>query len=181
MGSLFSDENKSVTKGNPYIKWGKVGDRVNGYLVRKSTRLNDLKEDDGQGDVYQRVYTLLVKEGQEFTAHTKEGEVVVKEGELLDVYGKMLSRDLIEDKRMQIILGAEEVPLGRMIGFMFTGTKPPVKKGWSATQLVETFSDKNDERKDLLEKNTWDAMGAPEAPAVKKAKLSKEDSEEVPY
>lgn len=174
MGSLFSDENKSVTKGNPYFKWGKVGDKVNGYLIRKSSRKNDLKEDDGQGDIYQRVYTLMVKDGDEFTAHTKEGEVIITGGELIDVYGKMLSRDLVEDKRMQIILGAEEVPLGRMIGFMFTGTKPPAKKGYSATQLVEAFSDKTDERKDLVSKNTWDAMGAPEAAAKGKGAKTEE-------
>lgn len=180
MGDLFSDENKSVTKGNPYFKWSKVGDRVNGYLIKKSVRLNDLKEDDGLGDVFQRVYTLMVKDGDEFTAYTKEGEVIITGGQLIDVYGKMLSRDLIEDKRMQIILGAEEVPLGRMIGFMFTGTKPPAKKGWSATQLVEAFSDKTDERKDLVSKNAWDAMGAPEAPA--KGKSTKAgDEKEVAY
>lgn len=174
MGNLFSDENKSVTKGNPYIKWEKVGDKVNGYLVRKSSRQNDLREDDGQGEVFQRVYTLMVKDGDEFTAHTKEGPVIITGGQLIDVYGKMLSRDLVEGKRMQIILGAEEIPLGRMTGFKFTGTKPPAKKGYKPTQLIDAFSDKTDDRKDLVSKTTWDAMGASED-------SGKKEGEDVAY
>lgn len=168
MSDFFSDDNALAANGNPYFKPTEVGkDRVRGYLVRKSFRKNDMKS-KGQGtEFWQRVYTLLVKEGEEYKAwkpgkDDDAGEfVTVKAGELIDVYGRMLARDPVEGKKCSIIQGIEEAPLGMMVGVLYfedRDTGQPQK-----AKILKPFGDPRDVNKEAVTGAAWGDMQENEA------------------
>lgn len=177
---FWSEKNQVVTAGNPSAIFNTIGDKVRGYLVKKSFRLNDMKEDDGLGDVYQRVYTIRVKEGEVEKAKTKDGVVDVKAGGLIDVYGKMLSKYPMEGKRVQIILGADDVAYGTMLGFLFTGELPPKKKGFKPTKVVKAYADPDDVSQESVKEAGWGGMKAP-VPSTPDAPAAVTPSEDAPF
>lgn len=173
---FWDSKNEVSGSGNPAFSFKNVKDFVRGYLVKKSLRKNDLKAPVDGEDVYQRVYTLAVKDGEEYECSTKNGAMKRKGGELIDVYGKMLIEARIDGKRVQIIKGGEDVELGTMVGFMFTEEIPPTKKGNHPTKIVKCYADADDVNKDLVKSAAMSKMKDAEGA---KPEVSKDD--EVPF
>lgn len=147
VADFFTEANEASAQGNPYFKAEVVGDFCRGYLIKKRTQKNDLKLDE---EVYQRIYTIEVPEGESYKAHTKEGVVTVNGGELMDVYGRATVDS--EGKRVAIIIGLDSAPLGGLIGFKFTEQRKPSKPGFNGAKIVTGYWS-GVIREDIVKKN----------------------------
>jgi hypothetical protein len=105
---LFAEANEM--KSN-YWKPEKVGDKVQGYLVKKDLRPNTLK---GPGAV-QTVYTL----------HQEDGTRI-------DIYGRQ--------GNPAVISGLENCKMGQLVGVKFTEEKPAQKAGYNPTKIVKAYA-----------------------------------------
>ena len=138
---FFSAGNQANASGNPYFATNKIGDACRGFLVRIGKRKNDMKQPkpgEEATDYMQRVYTIVVPEGESYEATSKGERVTVKGGELIDIYGKVpvLQPD---GTKLAVILGFDGVQIGQMIGVKYTGDKPAKQKGFHPTKVVDGF------------------------------------------
>ena len=146
--SFFSEANEASQQGYPYFKVETIGDFCRGYLVKKRTQKNDLKVNE---EVYQRVYTIEVPEGESYKAYTKEGQVTVNGGELMDVYGRATVDS--DGKSVSIIVGIDNVALGELVGFKYTEQRKPSKPGFNGAKIVTGYRS-HTVREDILKKYT---------------------------
>ncbi len=149
---FFSEANEASQQGHPYFKVETIGDFCRGYLVKKRTQKNDLKTD---GEAYQRVYTIEVPEGESYKAFTKEGEITVKGGELMDIYGRATIDS--DGKSVSIIIGIDNVPLGELVGFKYTEQRKPSKPGFNGAKIVTGYRS-HVIREDILKKHIESEM-----------------------
>lgn len=152
---FFTDKYAGLAKGNPYFNLKTVGDKCRGFLVRKSEKADMNKE-----GVMQRIYTLCVPEGEEYTATVKAGEpdVTLKGGDLIDVYGRM---PIDEDGRtVKITKDADTAPLGVLVGFKFTKEVPSQSNAKYMAKFMEAFVDLTSKRPDLVLKHNGNMVSS---------------------
>ncbi len=135
---FFSEANVANPPASPYFKLKKIGDKCRGFLVSTSVRDNDMKP-----GTKQTVYKIQVPKGEMYQAYLKGDEMVeVKEGETIDVYGRMpIERD---GQTVSIAAGVDNAKIGQMIGFKFTEERK-TEKGFSAKIMQGYKSEEIDE------------------------------------
>lgn len=158
---LVSDENwdahEASVKGNPYFHLDTLNERCRGYLVKKSLKKDDMKSATRGEDVWQRVYTILVPEGESYKAWSDEKSIDIKGGELMDVYGRMPVE--MDGKTVNIIAGMEDAELGQLIGFKYVEQRKPTEKGHQGAKIVNGY--KFPERRDDLVNKAMSAAATP--------------------
>lgn len=158
---FFSDENKASQKGNPYFAANTIGDFCRGYFVKSRDQINQMKENKADDrKIYNRVYTLVVPQGEEYKAMSGGEEVAVKGGELIDVYGKMQIEE--EGKLVQVISGFRNLTPGVMVGVKYVEDRPATQKGFRPTKIVSGFIDVRDVNMDAVKAHTFGGMVNPE-------------------
>lgn len=142
----FSEFEAVNVKSYPYFNLKNVGDCCSGYLVRKSERI-----DQNNDQRIQRVYTIVVPEDKSYkaTKSAKEGEVEIKGGELMDVYGRLpVERE--GKLPLKIVPGVEEAKLGTLVGFQFTEERKSKTNAKYNSKILTGYVGKI-VRKDLVE------------------------------
>lgn len=148
---FFSEANEIVVTRNPYFKLENVGDSVRGILVRKSMVEN---QNEGKEGTFQRIYTLCVLEEDDgkWSAWKGGEKQVMKKGELIDVYGKMLIDEEETGKKVAITAGADDLQLGYLLGFKYTEQLAPTAKGRQGAKIQKAYADKSKRYMDIVEK-----------------------------
>lgn len=111
MSDLFSAQN---ALNIDFMKWENVGDKIAGTLVDKKQN------------------TVPNKYG-----HLTEDYIIITEdGRKVNVQGRSYKKGAATiGKDLKVIFGMEEIPLGAVVGFIFTGTKE--NSNGNPTKLVE--------------------------------------------
>lgn len=164
VSDFFSDENKASQKGNPYFAAINIGDFARGYFVKSRDQVNSMKENKKDDrEIFNRVYTVVVPQGEEYKALSGGEEVTVKGGELLDIYGKMLIEE--NGKLVQIIGGFANITPGVMIGVKYESNRPATQKGYKPTKIVAGFINTRDVNMDAVKAHSMAGMVNPETGA----------------
>ena len=144
------DKYEASSKGNPWFKVENVGDMCRGFLVKKGLKLDDMKTGKELSEVWQRVYTISVPDGESYKAYDS-GEkklVDIKGGQLMAVYGRMPVD--MDGRKVSIIANMEDAPLGQLVGFKFTEQRKPSEKGFNGAKIVTGYKFP-EHRKDLVQ------------------------------
>jgi hypothetical protein len=110
----FSDDDKV---SGSWIKWDVVGKKVQGTLIGRRQKSNDLKAGEMQW-----IYELL----------SEDGEIMIIGG------------------RPGLDPQLSHVRLGQIIEIRYLGDKPSVRAGYSATKLLQVYTNKDAMDKDWL-------------------------------
>jgi len=116
MAIEFSDDDKV---SGSWIKWDVIGKKVQGTLIGRRQKANDLKEGEMQW-----IYELL----------SEDGEILIIGG------------------RPGLDPQLSHVRLGQIVEIRYMGDKPSVKPGYSATKLLQVYTNRT-----AMDKN-WLAM-----------------------
>jgi len=123
--------NKDDALSSPWMKWGKVGDKIFGTLISISDRkqINDNTGAEETSKVYE-----LKTDGGEFhnvdeDKKVIEPAVVIGEGQIFNVGGHYTIDPVMKNIKM-----------GQKVKIEFTETKPSQKKGNAPMKIRKVFS-----------------------------------------
>lgn len=136
--NLFDPKNEAKSL---FVKWGKVGDWVQGTLHDRRQIKSTLPGQEGK---MQHVYDFFARAGVFHETHKSRNEageevttytpVVLKEGQLVSVGG-----GTVGDDKNPIDNGLRNVKIGQIFGVRFTEIKPAKTKGFQDQKVRKVY------------------------------------------
>ena len=125
----MTDQNWEEVK-LPWVKWGLVGDNIEGTLIGVSEKESHLPGKEGE---MQKIYEIKADKGSFHEIDSKKNPVAkattIEAGEIYSIGGK----DGINSQMKRIMIGQK-------VRLSFTEEKEPTTKGFNAFKLIKVMT-----------------------------------------